>query len=164
MTEPINLKPVNRLEVIDHTTTNIDFGRPLTKWDDKPFAVELDYQDEGKTLKIFLSDATDVTQAVAESNEKPTSSKLDEILDKLYSWGYECGTCQVSSMSPTYDKDMLDTDSASKEISTLLVEARIEELENMWRKMPIESLNYIKQDQIDKAFMTRLKALTKGKS
>ena len=46
---------VNRLEVIDHTLTG--GGRAYVKFEDKPpFDFELDYQDQGKTLKIFLQD------------------------------------------------------------------------------------------------------------
>lgn len=47
---------VNRLEVIDHTK---DFekggGRAYIKWEDYEFGVHLQHQDNGRTLKIFLS-------------------------------------------------------------------------------------------------------------
>jgi hypothetical protein len=46
----------NRLEVIDHTTTNPEYPRRLVKWDDKPFKVSLSFQDDGRTLKVFLLD------------------------------------------------------------------------------------------------------------
>lgn len=46
--------PVTRLEIIDHTKTGT--GRDYTKWIPQNFSVELSYQDDGRTLKIFLSD------------------------------------------------------------------------------------------------------------
>lgn len=46
----------NRIEVIDHTGTNEESPRRLVKWDDRPFKVSLSFQDDGKTLKIFLLD------------------------------------------------------------------------------------------------------------
>lgn len=48
---------VNRLEVIDHTTTF--GGRTYVKWVNFNFTVELSEQDGGRTLKIFLKDAPD---------------------------------------------------------------------------------------------------------
>lgn len=49
---------VNRLEVIDHTEGFEERGgaRAYMKWNKQPFKVELSDQDEGRTLKIFLSD------------------------------------------------------------------------------------------------------------
>jgi len=46
----------NRFEVIDHTNTNEEYPRRLTKWDDKPFKISLSFQDDGRTLKVFLLD------------------------------------------------------------------------------------------------------------
>ena len=40
-------KTINRFEVIDET------GRVIVKYD---VSVELNYQDDGKTLKVFLKD------------------------------------------------------------------------------------------------------------
>jgi len=45
---------VNRLEIIDHTSTGQ--GREYVKWDDKNFKIEFSYQDNGRTLKIFLKE------------------------------------------------------------------------------------------------------------
>lgn len=45
---------INRLEVIDHTSTAKTFGRAFVKWDDRNFLVTLSLQDDGRTLKIFL--------------------------------------------------------------------------------------------------------------
>jgi hypothetical protein len=42
---------INRLEVIDYYNSK---GRALVQWADD-LAVELSYQDEGRTLKIFIS-------------------------------------------------------------------------------------------------------------
>jgi hypothetical protein len=56
---------VNRIEVIDHTLPEdgslvIDpttgRGRVYVKWVKAPFRVECDIQDDGRTLKIFLSE------------------------------------------------------------------------------------------------------------
>lgn len=43
---------VTRFEVINHCEGADDFGRILVKYGVK---VELSYQDEGKTLKVFLT-------------------------------------------------------------------------------------------------------------
>lgn len=45
---------VNRLEVIDHTSTGK--GRDYVKWEDSNFAVTLQLQDGNRTLKMFLYD------------------------------------------------------------------------------------------------------------
>lgn len=47
-------KEYTRLEVIDHTSQGT--GREYTKWVSEPFVVKFDEQDDGRTLKIFLSD------------------------------------------------------------------------------------------------------------
>jgi hypothetical protein len=48
---------VDRLEIINHCKNEYKFGRLLTLYKElKDFnAIQLDYQDNGKTLKIFLS-------------------------------------------------------------------------------------------------------------
>jgi len=48
---------ITRLEVINHAENNLQFGRALTLYKSMgDFQnVELSYQDNGKTLKIFLS-------------------------------------------------------------------------------------------------------------
>lgn len=50
----VTLPTVNRIEVIDHTRTGE--GRALVKWENFKFDVEFDIQDDGKTIKIFLSE------------------------------------------------------------------------------------------------------------
>lgn len=45
-------KEVTRVEIIDHTKNGE--GRVFTKWDIPK--VELSYQDDGATLKIFLTE------------------------------------------------------------------------------------------------------------
>lgn len=45
------LSKVNRFEVIDHTVEKL--GRILVKYG---VDVELSFQDDGKTLKVFLTD------------------------------------------------------------------------------------------------------------
>lgn len=47
------IEKVNRFEVIDHTSGGE--GRVFTKWLDN-LVVELSYQDDGRTLKVFLSE------------------------------------------------------------------------------------------------------------
>lgn len=46
---------VNRLEVIDWTSTARE-GRAFVKWAKGDFEVGFDVQDNGRTLKIFLTD------------------------------------------------------------------------------------------------------------
>lgn len=48
---------LTRVEVIDHSTINpeSDKGRVFTHWDDKT-KVELSFQDNDRTLKIFIQD------------------------------------------------------------------------------------------------------------
>jgi hypothetical protein len=46
-----NLSKVNRFEVIDHTVEKL--GRILVKYG---VEIELSFQDDGKTLKVFLTD------------------------------------------------------------------------------------------------------------
>ena len=50
---------INRIEVINHTEKG-EFGRAFTYWSEykngiKNPKVEIDVQDDGKTLKIFIS-------------------------------------------------------------------------------------------------------------
>ena len=44
---------VNRFEVIDHTGDG--HGRILSKWESFDFLVQWDVQDNGRTLKVFLT-------------------------------------------------------------------------------------------------------------
>ncbi len=46
-----SITKVNRLEVINHTSEKL--GRELVKYG---VSVELSFQDDGKTLKVFLTD------------------------------------------------------------------------------------------------------------
>lgn len=46
---------LNRIEVIDWTTLSAE-GRAYTKWKKENFSVSLDFQDNKRTLKIFLKD------------------------------------------------------------------------------------------------------------
>lgn len=48
----ISTEKVTRVEVIDYTTT--EGGRAFVKWD-QTMKVELQVQDDGRTLKIFLT-------------------------------------------------------------------------------------------------------------
>lgn len=45
---------VNRFEVINHLSDGS--GREVRIWEGEPFKVELDLQDDGRTLKVFLMD------------------------------------------------------------------------------------------------------------
>lgn len=45
---------VTRFEVIDHTKP-LGSGRVFTRWLEEPFSVKLSYQDDGRTLKVFLA-------------------------------------------------------------------------------------------------------------
>ena len=55
------LATVNRLEVIDHTKGLDDGGgRTYIKWEDSNFRVRYDIQDDGHTIKIFISSAKKV--------------------------------------------------------------------------------------------------------
>lgn len=53
-THTLQTKQYTRLEVIDHTDQGT--GREYSKWVATPFTVKFDEQDDGRTLKIFLSD------------------------------------------------------------------------------------------------------------
>lgn len=48
-------RKVTRLEIIDHTKPLEDGGGRTVLFYDKRKQIELDYQDDGRTLKIFLS-------------------------------------------------------------------------------------------------------------
>lgn len=48
----IDMARLTRFEVIDHTPNGA--GRAYVKTDYYPIAVELSFQDEGRTLKVFL--------------------------------------------------------------------------------------------------------------
>ena len=48
----MNVEKVTRIEVVDHQSEPM-IGRAYTKWNCEK--VELSLQDDGKTLKIFLS-------------------------------------------------------------------------------------------------------------
>ena len=57
---------VNRVVVIDHTGDEKNFGRVLDKSD---VAVKLSYQDDGKTLKVFITKDSNAASKNATSNE-----------------------------------------------------------------------------------------------
>ena len=48
------LGEVNRIEVIDWTKSGT--GRDFVKWIDSNFVVGVNYQDDGRTMKIFLTE------------------------------------------------------------------------------------------------------------
>ena len=52
----IDVRKIDRLEVINHAKNDKDIGRLLTLYKDIGHFDELDFQiqDDGKTLKIFL--------------------------------------------------------------------------------------------------------------
>lgn len=52
----MNTDNVTRLEIIDHTRPLEDGGgRTVISWDEKK-KIELSLQDDGRTLKIFISE------------------------------------------------------------------------------------------------------------
>lgn len=51
--EPRRGIPLTRVEVIDHRADSETFGRAFVAWD---VAMELSYQDHGRTLKVFVDD------------------------------------------------------------------------------------------------------------
>lgn len=51
-----DIKKITRVEVINHATNRYPIGRVITVYKDKQFKdFDLEIQDEGRTLKIFLS-------------------------------------------------------------------------------------------------------------
>lgn len=52
---------VNRFEVINHMSDGS--GRQVTVWHGEPFKVEPSLQDDGRTLKIFLTDIEQLTKS-----------------------------------------------------------------------------------------------------
>jgi hypothetical protein len=47
---------ISRLEVINHATNDHPIGRVLTMYENKDFRnIDMQFQDSGKTLKIFIS-------------------------------------------------------------------------------------------------------------
>ena len=63
----MDTKKVTRIEVIDHQSEPV-IGRVYTKYDCEK--VELQLQDDGRTLKIFISKNTDLFCEKAKSNLK----------------------------------------------------------------------------------------------
>lgn len=53
--EEIKSDKITRVEVIDHSGLGGGQGRILVEYFQGPVKVEYDLQDDGKTLKIFLS-------------------------------------------------------------------------------------------------------------
>jgi hypothetical protein len=51
---------VNRFEVINHLSDGT--GREVVVWKGEPFAVKPSLQDDGRTLKIFLTDVAQLTK------------------------------------------------------------------------------------------------------
>mgnify|MGYP001607881109 CR=1 FL=1 len=51
----MNNKP-NRVEVIDHSKYGT--GRDYVRWEED-IEAEVEYQDEGKTIKVFIKDRAD---------------------------------------------------------------------------------------------------------
>jgi hypothetical protein len=65
----------NRLEVIDHTSTNKGWGRQFSKWEKGDFKIEIAFQDGGNTVKIFLDDLEKIHQP-----NKPLMHNLEHLL------------------------------------------------------------------------------------
>lgn len=57
---------VTRLEIIDHTKPSEDGGGRTVVFDRDGKQVELSYQDEGRTLKIFITEVKQTLQAGGE--------------------------------------------------------------------------------------------------
>ena len=57
---------VTRIEVIDHRTNGAPTGRAFVAWD---AAVTLSYQDNGRTLKVFVDDLRRATPPASEDHE-----------------------------------------------------------------------------------------------
>lgn len=54
-TVTINEDKISRIEIINHAVNSYGIGRLLTVYKDIDFdSIEIDIQDGGKTLKIFL--------------------------------------------------------------------------------------------------------------
>jgi hypothetical protein len=54
--QQLDLTNITRLEVINHASNSHPIGRVLTMYETKDFtAVDAEFQDDGKTLKIFVS-------------------------------------------------------------------------------------------------------------
>jgi hypothetical protein len=71
---------VDRFEVIDET------GRAYVKGSihGSPVKVQLDYQDDGRTLKVFVEPAGSETQlAHSKATNKPVEEEIDSILDNF---------------------------------------------------------------------------------
>lgn len=51
--KPIKKNKITRVEIIDHSSESTPFGRVYTKYNCKE--VEIQEQDGGRTLKIFIS-------------------------------------------------------------------------------------------------------------
>lgn len=51
---------ITRVELIDHTEKGA--GREFVRYYDRPVSVETDIQDEGRTVKIFISKLEPVEQ------------------------------------------------------------------------------------------------------
>lgn len=51
---------VTRVELIDHTAKGQ--GREFVRYYDRPVDIQTDIQDQGRTVKIFVSDAQPVEQ------------------------------------------------------------------------------------------------------
>jgi hypothetical protein len=46
---------VTRFELIDHRRNSADYGRIFVAWDEN-LATKVSVQDDGKTLKVFITD------------------------------------------------------------------------------------------------------------
>jgi hypothetical protein len=54
--QQLDLTNINRLEVINHASNSHPIGRVLTMYETKDFRnIDMQFQDSGKTLKIFVS-------------------------------------------------------------------------------------------------------------
>lgn len=57
---------VTRVELIDHTEKGQ--GREFVRYYDRPVVIQTDIQDEGRTVKIFVSELQPVEQRQDEEN------------------------------------------------------------------------------------------------
>lgn len=115
--EPITLKnEPTRFEVIDSTKDGE--GRTLVKYD---VNIELQYQDDGRTLKVFLTNHKTMTPT------PPDKDELDEILDDLV----EGCDCRIDEGQAYLHMSEFAADEAKQAINRLIAKARLDEVERI---------------------------------
>jgi hypothetical protein len=144
------IKPT-RFEVIDHRTNAPDIGRL------SPDAYEFQYQDDGKTLKVFLKDTAEVEPSC------DVVAKIDkliyELLDRVEPDSYR----EQATIPYGIINDVVDVFIECKALQQKPKDVELVERINKLYPRLKERVSYFPDDEYNNLMLDIRKLLTKGK-